>query len=73
MKKVRKITEHGFYDMVGTVIMECGNGVVVEWERYTAELGYGDLYKSVLLFKPHTEKDEFLADDISNARYEWAQ
>lgn len=77
-KRVRKTTPLFVYPgnyfgdqvSVGTIVMECGNGVVVEWEHYGAEDGYSDRYKSVILIKPHTERKEFVVDDPSVCKLE---
>jgi hypothetical protein len=65
MKRIKKVTKYGIYDDIGTVIMECNNGVVVEWDSA------GTLkYRDVLLYKPHTANEEFEPDTVFDVTYE---
>ena len=72
-RRIRKTEDFdvlGEFISYGTIVMECGNGVVVEWDYFGAKDGYSDRYKSVILIKSHTERKEFLADDRSVSKYE---
>jgi hypothetical protein len=73
MRKVVWAFADGVIRIEGSVVMECGNGVVVEWDGYGSDMGYGDKYRTVLLYKPHIENQEFVADEIFGYSYTWEE
>ena len=57
----------------GTVILETGNGIVVEWDMYSksASKNYDDSFKTVILYIPHTDNKELMPDDVFGTKYEF--
>jgi len=68
-KRVKAITLNGIYDRTGVVVLECENGVVVDWREIESEPE--DL--AVHQYRPHTEKKEFISDIAWGWRYEWVK
>ena len=66
-KRVREVTKNEIYDQIGIVVLECENGVVVDWREL--ESGAPDL--RVHQFKPHTERQEFMPDTVFDCQYVW--
>jgi len=50
----------GIYTREGAVVMECENGVVIEWDGCGNDSGYSDLYKTLALYEPGSDKGKLL-------------